>query len=84
MSFPDREKLLKEVVFSLAVSKELTCTIYRPGKTFEKWPRVKSYLLKYATIKKHPISTLPKNLRWYELRWITSRPDLYNLKSRKS
>ena len=51
MSFPDREKLLKQVVFGLAVSKEPTCTIFRPGKTSEKGPRVKSYLLKYAIIK---------------------------------
>ena len=26
--------------------KEPTCTIYRPEKTSDKWPRVKSYLLK--------------------------------------
>ena len=31
--------------------KEPTCTIYWSEKTPDKWPRVKSYLLKYATIK---------------------------------
>ena len=40
MSFPDREKLLNEVVFGLAVSKEPLWTIYRPEKKAEKWPRV--------------------------------------------
>ena len=68
MSFPSQVKLLKEVVFGLAVSKEPTCIIYRPGKTSEKWLRVKKYLLQYATIKNPPISTLPKNLRLSELR----------------
>ena len=51
MSFPDQEKLLKEIVFDLEVPKEPNCTIYRPGKTSEKWLRGKSYLLRYATIK---------------------------------
>ena len=50
VSFPDQQKLLKEVVFGLAVSKEPTCKIYR-SETSDKWPRVKSYPLKYATIK---------------------------------
>ena len=60
VSFPDQQKLLKEVVFGLAVSKEPTCTIYRPGKTSEKWLRVKSYLLKYATIKNLQYQQCPK------------------------
>ena len=36
VSFLDQEKLLKEVAFGLAVSKEPTCTIQSPGKTSEK------------------------------------------------
>ena len=60
VSFPSQVKLLKEVVFGLAVSKEPTCTIYRPGKTSEKWLRVKSYLLKYATIKNLQYQQCPK------------------------
>ena len=52
--------------------KEPTCIIYRPGKTSEKWPGVKSYLLN----KKPPVSTLPKNIKWSELRCMTCRPDL--------
>ena len=60
MSFPDQEKLLKEVVFGLAVSKEPACIIYRSRKTSEKWPRVKSYLLKYATIKSLQYQNCPK------------------------
>ena len=65
--------------------------IYRPDlynlqtrKTIGKMS--KSYVLsfKICNHKKPPISTLSKNLRWSELRCITCRPDLYNLKTRKS
>ena len=63
---------------------EPTCTIYRPEKTSEKWPRVLKLSFKIGHYKKLPISTLPKNLRWSELRCTTCRPDLYNLKTKKS
>ena len=63
--------------------KEPTFTIYRPEKASDKWPRVKSYLLKYATIKDTQCQLYSKNLRCSELRCITWRPDLYNLKARK-
>ena len=33
------------------VIKKPNLNIYRPEKKFEKWPRVKTYLLKYAIIK---------------------------------
>ena len=39
---------------------------------------------KIRIYKKPPISTLPKNLRWSELRSIICKPDLYNLKTRKN
>ena len=32
--------------------KDPTCTIYRPEKTSEKGPKVKTYLLKYVAIRK--------------------------------
>ena len=60
-----------------------TCTIYRPEKTSEKSPSVKIYPLKCATIKDLLYQHCPKNLRWSELRCITCRPALYNLKMRK-
>ena len=60
LSFPDQEKLLKEVVLGLAVSKEPTCTIYRPAKTSEKWPTVKSCILKYTTIENIQYQHCPK------------------------
>ena len=53
-------------------------------KTFKEWPKVKIHLLKYATTKYTPIWTLPKNLRWSEMRYIICRPELNYLKTRKN
>ena len=55
-------------------SKGPTCMIYRPGKLFEKWPRAKIYLLKYATIKSSNIHTAKKSKM--------ARIEMYNLKTR--
>ena len=55
--------------------KEPTCTIYRPEKTSDKWPQVKSYLLKYCQYQKPPISTLLKKSKMVGI-------EMYNLQTR--
>ena len=57
---------------------ELTCTIYRPEKTTKKvtknwnWPLISQQL-------KILILTLAITLRWFEIKDIIYRPELYNL-----
>ena len=52
-------------------------------KNLDKWPWVKIHLSKNATTKEPALPTLPNNIWRSKMRYITCRPDLFNLKTRK-
>ena len=97
VSFPDQEKLLEEVVFSLSVFmnaniknlqiKHFPCPTYIVIKRLKLYNlqtrKTSENLSSRICLKKPPISTLAKNLRWFELRCIIYRSYVYNLKTRK-
>ena len=54
-------------------------------KNLDKWPWVKIHLSKNSTTKEPALSTLNSNNIWRsKMRYITCRPDLFNLKKRKN